>query len=51
MQITILLAREVASKTEAKTIYELIKQKLSDHPKITISGIVSEPIRNLEEIE
>lgn len=38
MQLIITLRKEVANPPEARQIYELVKEKLSDHPEVIVTG-------------
>lgn len=38
IHVIITLRKEVADKTEARVIYDLVKQKLQDRPDIEVSG-------------
>ncbi len=45
MQITIALRKEVPDVETAQQLFDLVKQRLEDHPEVTVSGQVTE---NLE---
>ncbi|GAH53425.1 unnamed protein product, partial [marine sediment metagenome] len=38
MYLIITLRKEVADRDEARAIYDLVKQKMTDRPDVTISG-------------
>ena len=41
MFVVITLRKEVPDRVRAREIYDMVKQKLADHPEIEISGIAS----------
>ena len=44
MFLTIVLRKEVADTEAAKVLTDIVRAKLAEHPEITISATVSEPI-------
>lgn len=41
MHLVITLRKEVPDRDTGHQIYELVKEKLSDHPDVVITGLVS----------
>lgn len=48
MQLVITLRKKVADREEGKQIYELVKQKLEDHPDVKVTGHVTNHFENEE---
>ncbi len=46
MQLTVVLRKEVADVAEAETLTDIVKQKLTELPSITITSQVTEKIDN-----
>lgn len=44
MFLTIVLRKEVPNEAQGIALYEIVKQKLSDHPEVKISGNVNNPL-------
>ena len=41
MYIVITLRRTVTDEQQGRTIYDLVKQRLADHPEVQVSGHVT----------
>ena len=41
MQLTICLRKEVADEAQAQTLFDIVQDKLSEHPDVKITGQVS----------
>jgi len=41
MQLIITLIKEVDTAEQGQLLYELVKQRLADHPKVKVQGHVS----------
>jgi len=44
MQLQITLMKVVADEAEANALVTIVKTKLADHPEVTVSATVSEPV-------
>ena len=47
--LQIILRKEVDTIEQGRTLYEIVKQKLSDHPDITIAGTIANHFLTTEE--
>ena len=41
MQLIVTLRKEVADADAGRTVLDMVKQKLTDHPEVTITGHVT----------
>lgn len=41
MYLVVTIRKEVADAVEGKALYEIVKQKLSDHPDVQLAGLVT----------
>lgn len=41
MKLTIVLRKEVVDENQAQILYDIVKQRLDDHPEVEITGSVS----------
>ena len=44
MTLTIILTKQVDDQTEAQTLTQLVKDRLEDHPDVTISAEVHDKV-------
>lgn len=51
MKLTITLQKEVENVEQGEQLYELVKQRFADHPKVKVTGHVSNHFIESEEPE
>lgn len=49
MQLTIALRKEVADIAQGQQLFDIVKNKLSEHPEVVITGQISESLIILPE--
>lgn len=41
MYLTVVLRKEVADEAQGEALYNIVKDKMSDHPDVTVSGTIN----------
>ena len=48
MKLTIILSAEVANEQAAKSVYDTVKERLTDKPDVSVSGHISTDVDKIQ---